>query len=118
MFENEQLYICFCCDNEEGTLFEFEDSSELENAVCPQCKERNTLPKYYLEDITENKLIELLFEINTEADEKEIYHIWAGVDADIKGMALSEAGKKRLEAELEQAAEERDDEQRQESRGW
>lgn len=117
MFDNEHLYICFCCDSEDGTLLEFEDFSELENARCPQCGERHTLPKYYLENITENKLIDLLAELNKEADEKEIYHIWAGVDADIKGMALSETGKKKLTAELEQAAQEMDDEQREERRG-
>lgn len=65
---NDQLYICFDCGTPEFHYFEFEDHNGYENPDCPQCSRENTLPKFYLEDMSIPMLQKLFSEMAEATD--------------------------------------------------
>lgn len=65
---NEKLYICFDCGTAAGHYFEWEDHQGFENPDCPQCQRANTLPKWYLEDMSIPALQKLLSEMAEKTD--------------------------------------------------
>lgn len=49
---NYDLAVCFNCSDDGKTYTEFEDTSTFEGAACPNCGKRDTLPKYYIEEMS------------------------------------------------------------------
>ena len=60
---NHNLIICFNCEGKPGFYYEFEDGTELESPDCPLCgRNHNTMPKYYLEQMPIQMLVQLFQE--------------------------------------------------------